>query len=228
MGTRWRYLTAAALGVGIFVVLLLGDTLLAPLLPRINPDAYLWVAGILAAGAGGLAIGRRAKAISAQRLLGAGLGVAGFLVALVGVQLVLAASMGGAYDPALEAEVPINGTWDAQAAVSALEAQGYEAEATTWGAVVVHTTLDDGTRFGVYVVQPDAGPDEEAPPGEIRLQASYRPADRLDTSAEARQWPGEDRTRLEDHLEAFLEGFLASSGWQQAGEVTWEKSLAVA
>ncbi len=226
MRTRWRVMLAVASGVAVLGLLLLTDTVLDPYLPDINPDIYLWAGGALAALLGGLALYQARKVEPTKLAIGAGLGAVAFLVALLGIQLFVAANMGGGYTAHVSAEAPLNGTWDNRTAEAALVAQGLDPETSAWGPVRAHAEPGDGARFSVYVVRQPVGPQAGEEPGDIRLEVTYF-SPSMETSQEAARWAEEHRPELETRFQHLLERFLEETGWEQAGNVTWTSATSV-
>lgn len=226
MRQGWRTFGLSALiGVAALGVLVLVGVVLTPLIPRINPDVLIGSTAVLAALAGALAVAWQGGPGIGRRLFGAAAAAGIFLLALGGIQAYIGTTMGSAYHPSLEAEIPMNGTWAPSAAAEALEAQGYEVVAAD-PAGVDAVRSEAGIETQVRL-RPSAGSAAGPNGTDVVMTTRNSPTGGLGSSTAASAWMETHRDQADERLAVLVVAMQVGPGWEPVAPPTYEKHLAV-
>lgn len=219
-----RILVPLAAGVGIALVLALVTLVVdeTPLL-GVNPDAQLWIAGVLAAVFGALAYAETEGLTGTGVVWGAVLGACGFLVAVgAGMAIFAATSSPYAAYAGWTVETDFEEEFDASTARRALEAQGFTIENFDTGRVHARNgsvSVDVATLRGHEAERSNAT---------FRLSVDYdADGEDVDSAEEARRQARQDHPALEDRFQAFLDAFETKTGWSHVGEPEWQPKILV-
>lgn len=217
-------LTALGVFLAAFVAMWIVDASVPHAYNLTHPQIWLGAAILGALALAGIAWDRQAETKTV--LQGVAAGALGAAVAIGALYLFAFANLGfGGYSPQLTASVPVNGTWDNRTALGAFQAQELDTRNTGWGAIT-GTGSPEG-RFELYASASSNTGTNDSTPGTIDLRVSYGPQSWLESNEAAGAWIEENRDRIEQRFASFLDAFLAETGWEQAGDVTWRNSTAV-
>lgn len=197
----------------LFVLTLLVED--RPLL-GINPDVQIAVASVLAALAG-LFVYTRQDRSPMPAALGAGLGLAGFGIVLLGAMAIVASFPGSAaYYHGWTVDTTFEEEWNATTAKQALEEEGFNVTHASEEGLQAHERDEVSVRVNV------------ADPGMFTLHVTYSDqGEEADTFDEARDQADDARPELENRYQAFLESFEATTEWEHSDEPVWEPLIAV-
>lgn len=225
MDRRWRrILGALAAGAAVMLVLFL-LTVFSEDRPLwgINPDLQLWAAGLIAGLAGILAYGGLDARSPSTLGIGACLGVAGFLVTVVGAMAIVASFPGpyASYE-GWTIETDYEEPWNATVAREALEDQGFNVTRADDQGLLAY----DRDAVRVFIDRPRASPGE-APEG-FRLTVQIdRDGENVGSATAAREHAEDQRPEIEETYQAFLAAFEDHTGWAHDTEPRYEPMIAV-
>lgn len=225
MRSVWKPLVVAGIAGGVALLLIGIADLLQPGTAGVNTDTVLWLGAILAGVGGAGALAWQTEAGPRRMAMGAAVGAGAFLVLLGLTQPLVGHDAASGYQPSLQAEVPMNGTWTPGLAAETLELHGYEVLRSDRDVVEAHR--DEGGLATHVWLRPSMPGQEHADGTDVVLTTRNGPTHGLTTSTAASLWMESGREAVDVRLAGVIIPLQVNLGWEPVTQPTFEKDLAV-